>query len=105
MGHPLNYLSLTQLLQEHITQPPNELMRSWYEATVGKADLPDYTAHELPLPLFDLGHDRACTSAERLCPFLGASMSSRVQMSKRLYLNSASAMASFEERTWKETQI
>lgn len=38
---------------------------------VGTADLPEYTAHELPLPLFDLGHDRACTSVERLYPLLG----------------------------------
>ena len=71
MCQPLNYLSLTQLLQEQITQPPNELMRSWCEAMFGKVDLPDYTAHELPLPLFDLGHDRACTSVERLCPSWG----------------------------------
>ena len=82
MCQPLNYLSLTQLLQEHITQPPNELMCSWCEAMFGKADLPDYTVLELPLPLFDLGHDRACTSVERLYPLLGVSMSSRVRTSK-----------------------
>ena len=46
-------------------------MRSRCEAMVGKADLPDYTAHELPLPLFDLGHDWACTSVERLYPSWG----------------------------------
>ena len=59
---------------------------------VGKAHLLDYTAHEVPLPLFGLGRGWACMFREAPLPPLGASMSSRVQYVSRLYPNPALAM-------------
>jgi hypothetical protein len=38
---------------------------------VGKAYVPESTAHEVPLPLFGLGDDWAAHSVERLYPSWG----------------------------------
>ena len=38
---------------------------------VGKTHLLDYIAHEVPLPLFGLGHDWACTFRGAPLPLLG----------------------------------
>jgi len=40
-------------------------------AMVGKAQLLDYAAHEVPLPLFGLGYDWACTFRGAPLPRLG----------------------------------
>jgi hypothetical protein len=40
-------------------------------ATVGKTHLLDYPTHEVPLPLFGLGYDRACTFRGAPLPLLG----------------------------------
>ena len=50
------------------------------EAMVGKTHLLESTAHEVPLPLFGLGYDRACTFRGAPLPRSGASMSSRVHI-------------------------
>lgn len=38
---------------------------------VGKVHPLDYTAHEVPLPLFGLGYDRACTFGGAPLPLRG----------------------------------
>ena len=40
-------------------------------AMVDKGHLIDYTTHEVPLPLFGLGHDRACTFCGAPLPLVG----------------------------------
>ena len=40
-------------------------------SVVGKAHLLGYTAHEVPLPLFGLGHDWACTFRGAPLPLRG----------------------------------
>jgi hypothetical protein len=40
-------------------------------AMVGKAHLLDYPTHEVPLPLFGLGYDWACTFRGAPLPLLG----------------------------------
>jgi len=40
-------------------------------AIVSKAHLPEYTAHEVPLPSFGLGYDWACTFRGAPLPRLG----------------------------------
>ncbi len=62
---------------------------------VDKVHLLDYATHEVPLPLFGLGHDWACTFCGAPLPHCGQampSMSSRVHIVKCLHPNSALAM-------------
>jgi len=63
--HPLNFSSssadVSSLSIPTFAVFDVAILSSRCESVVGKTHLLDYTTHEVPLPLFGLGHDWACT--------------------------------------------
>jgi len=63
--HPLSFSTPILSIFE------NAVVGSQCGAMVGKTHLFEYTAHEVPLPLFGLGYDWACTFRGAPLPRLG----------------------------------
>ena len=68
---PISFSSPTYISLPDSPSVERAVVGSQHGPMVDKARLLDYATHEVPLPLFGLGHDRACTFCGAPLPHCG----------------------------------